>query len=264
MKLVTQVPQERMFSSRDVQEAAGLSSRQQNDWDGRGALPHERSGDEGWRRFSLREVFALATCAEIRRRFGVPVERLKSVSDFMLQEGADHLKAAVDLMSMLGVGVWLLTDFQETFIMDSELEFQELWQMGFFGAENESAFVLLNVTPLVNRVLACLNDPVRLEAHGYGYEILHKIRLLAGGETPEEAEVLQKIRSGDFDSVEVTAPNGRIEYIRTTSRPNVAARVEELLANHEYTTLTVIKKNGEVARINQEIITKPGGDPGVK
>ena len=65
--------QARLFSSCDVHQAAGLSLQQQNYWDQRGVLPHARSGAAGWRRFSLREVFALAISTEIRRRFGVPL-----------------------------------------------------------------------------------------------------------------------------------------------------------------------------------------------
>jgi hypothetical protein len=180
----------------------------------------------------------------------------------MLHEGADHLRAAVDLMVSRDVGVWLLTDLEDTFIMDSESEFQELWSIGFLAAHNESGFVLLNVSPLVNRVLECLRDPVRLKAHGYNDEIVRKIRSLVNTQSPEQAEVLKVLRNRDFERIEVTTPNGRTETIRTTSRPDAAAWLEELFANHDCTTLTLIKKDGEVARITQEITTKSETDSG--
>lgn len=250
-------PDQRIFSSRDVQDAAGLSSRQQNDWDSRGALPHDRTGDEGWRRFSGRDLFVLMICAELRRSFGVPVERLKYVQDFMLQDGADHLGVAIEMMSSLGLGVWLLTDFEKTFIMDSELEFADLWSHGFFGGDREHAFALLKLNPLVNRLLSCLKDPIRLEAHGRGYEISKAAYLYGRTRTPEEAEVLEIIRSGDFERVEVTAPDGKVETIRTTARPGAAARLEDLLTEHEYQTLTVVKKDGQVRNVVQEVTLKP-------
>jgi hypothetical protein len=244
--------QARMFSSRDVEQAARLSLPQQNRWDVRGVLPHARSGEAGWRRFCLREIFALAICVEIRRRFKVPLERLKLLQYHMLCEGADHLKAAVDQMASLGVDVWLLTDLEDTFVMGSEAKLQDLWRLGFLGAHNPSGFVLLNVSPVVNRVLSCLKDPVALRAHGYDDETVAKIRSLVASESPAKAEALQTMRNRDLAEIEVTAPNGRVETIRTTSRPDTSTWLEELVANRDHSSLTVIKKNGEVARITQE------------
>lgn len=250
---------ERIFSSHDVEQAARLSLWRQNQWDRRGVLPHDRFGEAGWRRFSLREIFALAVCVELRRRFGVPLERLRWVQDRMLCEGADHLKAAVDQMATLGVGVWLLTDLEDIFIIDSEPGLEDLWSRGFLAAHNQSGFVLVDVSPLVSRVLECLKDPLLLEAHGYNRETVAKIRSLVGTGSPEEAEVLQTI-SNPLARVKVAAPDGRIETTRTSSRPDASSWLEELLADRDHTTLTVINKNGEVARITQESTTKPGGD----
>ena len=53
-------------------------------------------------------------CNEIRKRFGVPVERLTFVRNFMLQPKADHFREAAELMATLGVGVYLLTDLEDT------------------------------------------------------------------------------------------------------------------------------------------------------
>jgi hypothetical protein len=253
---------DREYSSRDVQEAAGLTARQQNDWDGRGLLPHAREGVEGWRRFTPREIFVLMVCSEIRRQFGTPVERLKYVQDFMLQDGANHFEAAVELMDFLGVGVWLLTDFESTFIMDSELEFIDLWQLGFFGAgiEQPKAFALLPINPLVNRLLSCLKDPVQLEAHGRGYEIMRSARAMNQVRTREEAMVLEMIRSKKFVRVEVESPDGNVATIRTTTRPDPATRLDELL-DEPYQRLSVVTKEGKVVSIEQEVTTKPPKTP---
>jgi hypothetical protein len=111
-------------------------------------------------------------CTEIRRQYGTPVRQLKWVQNFMLKEGANHFEAAVKLMDLLGVGVWLCTDLEETFVLDSELEIIDMWEHGYFGAGCEKAFVFLPINPLVNRLLSCLKEPIELEAHGKGYEIM--------------------------------------------------------------------------------------------
>jgi len=249
-------PDDHHYSSREVQDAAGLTPRQVNDWDSRGMLPHGREGKGKWRRFSSRDLFALAVCAEIRRQFGTPVERLKWVQEFMLQEKANHLEAAIDLMTTLGVGVWLLTDFEQTFIMDSELEFTDLWQYGYFGPKREKSFVLLPIDTLVNRLLACLKKPIHLEAHGRGYEIMGSARAMDRVRSPEELLVLEKIRSGEFTRVEVETLDGEIATIRTTSRPDPGTRFEALL-DKPYQSLKLTTKDGKIVSIVQEVTTKP-------
>jgi len=55
-----------------------------------------------------------------------------------------------------------------------------------------------------DRVLDCLNDPIRLAAHGYDQEIVGKIRSLVGTESPKKADVLHVLRNRDFARTEVT------------------------------------------------------------
>ena len=247
---------DREYSSRDLQGAAGLSPRQQNDWDGRGLLPHERDGEEGWRRYTPREIFALMVCAEIRRQYGTPVERLKWVQQFMLQEGANHFETAIYLMDTLGVGVWLCTDLKETFEMDSELEFTHMWRMGYFGAGRDRAFVFLPINQIVNRLLSCLKPPVELEAHGRGYEIRRSVEDLHLARSPEEVLVLDLIRKEEVDTVEVVSPSGEVETIHTTTRHDSAADILQLL-DEPYQRLTVVKKDGKAVHIEQKLTMKP-------
>jgi len=253
---MTPLPDDRDYSAREVQEVAGLTARQLNDWDSRGALPLDRERDEGWRRFTPREVFVLAVCAELRRQFGIPVERLKFVQDFMLQEGANHFEAAIRLIEVLGVGVWLLTDFETTFVLDSELEFTDLWHYRFFDASREKGFVLLPINPLVNKLLACLKEPIQLEAHGRCHEIMESVRKMQQVRSQEELLVLEKIRSRDFTRVEVESPDGHVNTIRTTSRPDPKTKLEKLL-DEPYQRVTLVTKGGKVVSIVQEITTKP-------
>ena len=150
--------QNQQFSASDVQHLAGLSYRQLNDWEARGIGGTNDDRGAKWRRYSPKQIFALMVCAEFRKRFGIPVERLGFVQQFMFQDDADHLQAAVELMALLGVGVWIVTDFEDTFIMDSELEFTDLIALGWVRGEGSKAFVWLKVNPIVNRILACRKE----------------------------------------------------------------------------------------------------------
>src|SRR5438477_8074714 len=84
------------FTASVVRDTAGLSYRQMNGWDNKRALPNQREDETRWRKYTARELFAIMVCAEIRSRFGSPVESLGFVRSLMLQEGANHLPYSVE------------------------------------------------------------------------------------------------------------------------------------------------------------------------
>ena len=151
------------FSASDVREVADLSYRQLDDWDEKGVLPSSREGYSGWRKFNLREIFVLLVCAEMRKRFGVPIESLKFIQGCMLKNGADHFRAAVEMTRLLHTPVFILTDFETTFAMDQPFDIADSFIYGLGSQDDEAAFVVLKVNPLVNRVLDLLKDPIRIE-----------------------------------------------------------------------------------------------------
>lgn len=243
------------FTARDLREITGMSSRQINDWDDRGALPSARVGEAGWRRFTPREVFALAVCMELRQRFGLPVERLKFVLRFMLQDAANHLQAAARLVEQLGVSIWLLTDSEKTFILDSELEFEDLFKLGAFGGPEDAAFAFLKVNPIVDRILARLPEPISLPLHGRGRELLGLAHSPADLMDPREVEVLETIRSGDYSMIEVTAKDGRVVSVtrkRILDADDVT-RIAQLLKRHDYQRIIVTQQDGKVVFVEQQV-----------
>lgn len=248
----------RVLTAKDLREAADLSYRQVNDWDAKGALPGERGASGSWRRFTPREVFAIAVCSEIRKRFGVPVTKLGFVREFMLQEGADHFSAAVRLMAMLGVGVYLLTDLEETFILDSELEFIGELELGAFGGNDPEGYVFLKVNPIVNRLLACLKKPIHLECHGKGYEILREVRDIGKTRSREESRLLELLRTNRFDKAEITFRDGTAKTFRGTSRHNTTDldEIASLIESSDYQRVTVTRTDGRIVGVEQTQIEK--------
>jgi hypothetical protein len=174
----------------------------------------------------------------------------------MLEDGANHFEAAVALMANLGVGVWLCTDLENFFVMDSELEFIDLWEHGVFGADSERAMVLLPINRIVNRLLSRLKEPIELEAHGRGYEIMHAVQALHKARNREEVYVLDLIRSKEVEKVEVISPDGEVKTIRATTKVDPTTRLSDLL-NEPYQRLTVTKRGGQIVNIEQEVTTKP-------
>jgi hypothetical protein len=195
-------------------------------------------------------------CAEMRKKFGVPLGRLRFVREVMEQDEANHFAAAAKLMVIFGVGVWILTDFEETFIMDSELEFVSLMELGFFGGEDEKSYAFVKVNPLVNRLLDMMQDVEPLASHGRGYKILRQIDSHGRVRSREEAFVLETIRDPEFSRVEVVLDNGDIKTIRTSAKRDATEQLEELLRRHTYQKLTVVQQDGRIVSIDQQATHK--------
>ena len=237
------------YTAADLKRAAGLSYRQINEWDQKGVLPETRSGDAGWRKFSPRDIFALMVCSEIRRQFGVPVESLKWVRAFMLQEGADHLQAAAEIMSR-GMAVVLLTDLKQTFVMDSDLEIEDLLHLGYFRHEGPQGYLLIKLNPLVNRLLECLKEPVTLSIDDEMYGLIRNIRGEMSIRSQDELEVLRLLRSGDYRKVVVHLDDGKILRADTEAGVSEAEqqRLLKIWDGDQFQTMTVTLHDGKVVK----------------
>ena len=241
------------YTAADLKRAAGLSYRQINEWDQKGVLPETRSDDSAWRKFSIRGIFAVMVCSEIRRQFGVPVESLRWVRSFMLQEGADHLRAAIEIMCQ-GMAVVLMTDLRKTFVMDSDLEFEDLLHLGYFRYEGPQGYVLLKLNPIVNRLLACRKEPVTLSIHDDVYRVIRNVRGELRIRSQEEFEVLRLLRSGDYRKVTVHLEDGKILQADTEAGVSAAEqmRLLKVLAGDQYQTVTVTLHDGKIVKATRQ------------
>jgi hypothetical protein len=247
------------YTAADLKRAAGLSYRQINEWDQKGVLPETRSDDAAWRKFSIREIFALMVCGEIRRQFSVPVESLRWVRAFMLQEGADHLSAAIRIMCR-GMAVVLMTDLRETFVMDSDLEIEDLLHLGYFRHEDPQGYLIVKLNPLVNRVLACRKEPVNLSIHDEVYRAVRNARGELSIRSQEEFEVLRLLRNGQYRKVVVHLSDGKILRADTEAGVSEAEqqRLLDVLDGDQFQTVTVTLHDGKVVKATKQKPVKFG------
>jgi len=78
-----------------VQEASGLTYRQISEWDSRDVLPHHRTGDRGWRRFSGFEVIALCIVKKLRDSTGTPLVSLKPLLQWLLGQARGSIQESL-------------------------------------------------------------------------------------------------------------------------------------------------------------------------
>lgn len=220
-----------------------------------------RLRDDDARPLTLRELFAAMVCGQISKRLRVPFKDLRWVHDFMLQDGADHFCAAVDLIGTLGVPVMLLTDLRETFVMDSVLEFIDMMQAGYLNGDESEIFVFLKVNPIVNKLLGCLREPLRLPNHGQGYQIMQEMQSALSVQTPSELEMLKLIRNKACRRIEARLQGGHVKAIEVEEELgglNPEALVESVLkASHEDLKFTI--HGGDLVSATRRVIFEPPG-----
>ncbi len=243
----------------DVQKAAGLSYRQLNDWDAKGAVPGEREAEGKWRKFTPRAVFTLMVCAALRRQFGAPVEALKFVQSSMMQEKANHLRAATEMMR-LGVRVWLLTDCKTTFIMDNDIEFGEMFECGLLRKERAPGFYLLAIDPIVGRLVAAMKEPIDVTPVMDLYAVVAEGRSVLGRHSQREREVLDLMRDPNHEGVNVTVKDGRVVKASAKKgayanpgRELTEAEVLAMLRGDDFQTVTVKKHGGRYVSAESNI-----------
>lgn len=255
-------PGESILTPNDLRQASGLTPRQINDWDSRGALPSDRDGERGHRKFTPLQVFAIAVTAAFKREFGVPVEKSESVRNWLLEDneaddGSDALNYAAHLMAERGLGVWLCTDFADTTLILTEMDSADLWAAGFFDAGQEHSFAFLLLNPIVNRILVGIGrSPI--EPHQRYRDLVTAMREDDRAHHTGERELLAMIRSGKYRTVEVTTPDGEIHTITSTEflKPGINPRA--VLDTEDNQKLTANKVRGKIVGYTQKVTTKPG------
>jgi DNA-binding transcriptional MerR regulator len=201
-------PENSKFTASDARKVAGVTYRQLNDWDLKGALPSQRRQISGWRKFDPKQFFVILVCAEIRKQFGVPIEKLASLQKLMLQDGADHFSAALKMMRH-GLAVLILTDLSQQFDMDADFAIAELLGRGYCRYDKPQSYVLLLVNPIVNKMLKALKEPMRLEITDIAYNALIDAQAVARARDLAELEVLKLMRQPNISKITVTQTNDK-------------------------------------------------------
>lgn len=235
---------------------ADMTYRQLNEWDQKGVLPHDREGDRGWRRFSPNQIFTLMVCRALQKRFGTPLPLLKLVISKMNESGVNYANWVSERVFSLGVGVWLVTDFTETFFIDDEVGLSARIGGGLFSRSEPNGYAMLRVDPLLDMLTQRLgNDP--LEMHGIGYAL---IREGYGVLDSPERELLRNIRGGEFRSIEVALDDGEIRTIKKTSSVEPEADIAALLREQKYQRISIVRTDGKTVSVERQIMSRPGAD----
>ena len=252
-----------VYKASDVKKSAGLSYRQINDWDSKGALPSQRENKAGWRKFTAKEVFVMALCKSLRESFGVPLEKLSFVRKFMLQEKANHFRYSLEMIRDYGLNIYLLTDLKKTFIMDTDLEMEDLFNLGFFRCDDSQNFILMKVNPLVNQILAMKNIPP-LKTSDVVYKQYRAFEMSKMTLSEQEKEALKLIRNKDFKKITLHTQKGSIiqadteEELDAKEWDKKRKEINKLIDSHSYQSLMIQTHDDKIVRISKKRPFKVG------
>lgn len=192
---------------------------------------------------------------EIRRRFGVPVGRLGRVIEALRGGKTDMLVEAACLTAETAAPVWLVTDLEETCVLRTAPGLAAFLGESPCRGDTPAGFLLIKVSPLVKRLVARLREK---EIPSGVKRMLERPEEEAMPCTPQEAEVLRLIRSGEYRSIEVVMQDGAIQTLHTA--PPVAElepeQVADLIREHDYQSVTVTRRGGRKRVIEQRVARK--------
>jgi len=241
-----------MFTASEARTLAGVTYRQINDWDAKGALPSQRTKGSGWRRFDPKQFFVILVCAEIRKQFGVPIEKLAWLQKFMLQDGADHFSAALKMMKH-GLAVLILTDLSQHFHMDADFAIGDLLGMGYCRCDEPQSYVLLLVNPIVNKMLQALKEPMRLEISETTYDSLSDAQAVMRVRDTAELAVLELMRQPNVPKITVTQTNDK-EVLLEIEENAEGGDVQKGQISDEYQAEAAPISRKVVKKITKEVI----------
>jgi hypothetical protein len=232
------------FTASDVRAVGGISYRQLNDWDSKGALPTQPVRGSGWRKFDPRQFFVILVCAEIRKQFGVPIEKLAWLQRFMLQDGANHFVAAVEKMRH-GMAVLILTDLSQQFDMDSDFAIGDLLRLGYCRYDDDQSYVLLLVNPIINKMLAALKNPTRLAISDKTYDALSAAEAATRVRDTAELAVLETMRqpnTSEFTVVQLSDEEILLEIAMKAESDNSLRSDQTPSLHHEKNPATLTSR----------------------
>jgi len=251
---------ERDLRAKDVKDATGLSYRQLNDWESKGAVPNERKEKSKWRKFTAREVFVMSVCKEIRDSFKVPIESFGYIRSFMLQKGANHFEYSLRMMRM-GFCVYLMTDLKEFFVMDTDLEFEDLFRLGVFRGDDPQSYIFIKVNPLVNRMLNMKNLS-SIKINEEVYDSLHEFSQQSTTRTNEERELLKLIRNKAYKRITAHLKGAKIFQVDTEEELGEEFRSKQdkellkIIKEKKYQTIFLQKHDNKIVRISRKSTIK--------
>lgn len=244
----------RRFRATETARVVGLTYRQLRTLEERTGSAALRQGKGEWNTYAFRNIFAILICVEIRDRFGVPLDRLGWLIDFMMHDGADHFAYAHQTIRKHGFVIFLLTDLKSFFQMGTDIDLEEMLQLGYFRHDAPEAYYMLKINPIINRILELTKHPEPLKVRDDFYQKVSKVDRLWRASNLEERDLLAFVRDKKNRSVKVQLNDaGEITHFECEREEPASSDIAELIAKDPFQTVEVKMRRGGVTVIRRKV-----------
>src|SRR5439155_13359167 len=189
----------------------------------------------------------------VRKRYGMPLEKLVWLKSFMLQEKADHFQAAVRMMQH-GLAVFIFTDLEKSFDMDADIAIADMLELGYCRYDHPHAYIFICVNPIINKILTALKKPVRLEIS----DKVYKARWAANDKFRVQDDAEFAVLDAMRDNVKrfiVTARDKEI-LLELEQELQEGTDLNTAVGGHDFQTVTIKRHEGKNVRISRTMPKK--------
>lgn len=144
--------------------------------------------------------------------------------------------------------------------MDSDLEFEDYMTYGYFRADRPQAYIFMRLNDIAARLLES-PDKVKSSIADGLYAVKMESRAAITVKNQPEIDLLQALRSGNFDHVSVKVKNGDIRVISLEGdvpKNDVSEQADgvRVKSENEFETFEVSKAGGQVIKARRKLPKK--------
>ena len=227
---------------------SGHSYRVINNWESKGLIQAERDTEGGWRRFSLLDIFWVEIIS-ILRSFGLSLDAINIIKKYVMPTNSSIYRkifeyyVACSTARKEDVVMVVYEDYTVDIALISELQ----------------AAIGLGTIPLVyicigfNEIRKRINPKAEIPN-------FYNIRIQL---TKEELNILDKIASKKFSSINIKLKNGKVNIIEATkisdaiTNEQILKNMRKILADGDYQTIVLTMQDGKVQTLLQTFKEKP-------
>jgi hypothetical protein len=222
--------------------------------------------DEGkWRKFSFNELIFLAVTQDLKRNGFSNKQLLPLYKTFFKGEEGEGIPRMGGVVSeprglsakaigyaFLGIPVIL------KYSPELGADFYDPVAITMFGGLGGKSYNVINLHEYVNELLAKLGAKSGID-YGPMLKVCTEIFLSGGTYSKKEGEVLEAMRSREFDRIEIILQNGEVSTFRSTKRERGDLSPQEVLnimGAHNYQKVTVYIDGGKMVTCESEVKQK--------
>lgn len=210
-----------------------------NHWESNGLIDSKRKDERGWRKFSLIEIIWLEIIKRLRQ-FGVSIKNINKIRKQLQRfqdkcEGSSfpELEFLCASFPIHKEPTYLLVykDFSIDLALQSQMDVLE-------ESLKSTEFIRISLHSVIKTLFP---------RKDFEPKINNKVVL-----NDQEMILMGHIRSGFFDEISITMKDGRINRL-VKSTKNIERKLNELLSEKNYDTITLKRENGNIVSISQDL-----------